>query len=58
MAWWLAATVLFGVVSALFALGLPAAFAFFGINIVGAWVWLGGEVGLVQTIRNSVASGP
>ncbi|HET9490182.1 MAG TPA: hypothetical protein VFR64_10575 [Methylomirabilota bacterium] len=32
MAWWLAATVLFGVVLAVFALGLPAAFAFFGIG--------------------------
>jgi tripartite ATP-independent transporter DctM subunit len=56
MAWWLAALVLFGLLSALFALGLPAAFAFLGINVVGAWVWLGGEVGLVQMIRNGVAS--
>ena len=56
MAWWLATTVLFGLLSGLFALGLPAAFAFLGINIVGAWVWLGGEVGLVQMIRNGVAS--
>ena len=56
MAWWLAATVLFGVFTALFAAGLPAAFAFFGINVVGAWVWLGKDAGLVQMIRNGVAS--
>ena len=56
MAWWLAATVLFGVFTALFAAGLPAAFAFFGINVVGAWIWLGQEAGLVQMIRNGVAS--
>jgi tripartite ATP-independent transporter DctM subunit len=56
MAWWLAATVLFGLLTVLFAVGLPAAFAFFGINVVGAWVWLGGEAGLVQMIRNGVAS--
>ncbi len=56
MAWWLAATVLFGVLSALFAVGLPAAFAFLGINVVGAWVWLGQDAGLVQMIRNGVAS--
>jgi tripartite ATP-independent transporter DctM subunit len=56
MVWWLAATVLFGLLTALFAIGLPAAFAFFGINAVGAWVWLGGDPGLVQMIRNGVAS--
>ena len=56
MVWWLAASVLFGVLMALFAVGLPAAFAFFGINAVGAWVWLGKDAGLVQMIRNGVAS--
>src|SRR3990172_8627898 len=56
MAWWLAATVLFGAFTALFAVGLPAAFAFLGINIVGAWIWLGQDAGLVQMIRNGVAS--
>jgi tripartite ATP-independent transporter DctM subunit len=56
MAWWGAATVLFGLFTTLFAAGLPAAFAFFGINAVGAWVWLGGDAGLVQTVRNGVAS--
>jgi tripartite ATP-independent transporter DctM subunit len=56
MIWWFAATVLFGLLMALFAVGLPAAFAFFGINAIGAWVWLGGDPGLVQMIRNGVAS--
>jgi tripartite ATP-independent transporter DctM subunit len=56
MVWWLAATVLFGLLMAVFAIGLPASFAFFGINAVGAWVWLGGDPGLVQMIRNGVAS--
>ena len=41
MSWWVAACILFGSLSLLFALALPAAFAFLGINIVGAWVWLG-----------------
>jgi tripartite ATP-independent transporter DctM subunit len=35
---------------------LPAAFAFLGINIVGAWFWLGGDAGLIQLVRNGVAS--
>jgi tripartite ATP-independent transporter DctM subunit len=56
MTWWLAATVLFGMFTALFALGVPAAFAFLGINIVGAWLWLGGDAGLVQMVRNGVAA--
>ena len=56
MVWWLAATVLFGILSVLLAAGLPAAFAFLAINAVGAWVWLGGDPGLVQMIRNGVAS--
>jgi tripartite ATP-independent transporter DctM subunit len=56
MVWWLAATALFGSLMVLFAVGLPAAFAFFGINAVGAWVWLGKDAGLVQMIRNGVAS--
>ena len=56
MTWWLAAVVLFGVLTAFFAVGLPVAFAFLGINVIGAWVWLGGDAGLVQMIRNGVAS--
>ena len=47
---------LFGVLTAFFAVGLPVAFAFLGINVIGAWVWLGGDAGLVQMIRNGVAS--
>ncbi len=56
MTWYLAALVLFGVLTALFLVGLPVAFAFLGINAIGSWVWLGGDAGLVQMIRNGVAS--
>ena len=37
-------------------LGLPVAFTFLAINLIGAIVWLGGEPGLVQLARNSVQS--
>ena len=37
-------------------LGLPVAFSFLVINILGAWLFLGGEPGLVQLARNSVDS--
>jgi tripartite ATP-independent transporter DctM subunit len=56
MTWWLAALVLFGALTVLFLVGLPAAFAFFGINIAGAWFYLGKDAGLVQLIRNGIVS--
>jgi tripartite ATP-independent transporter DctM subunit len=56
MTWWLSAIALFGALTALFLVGLPAAFAFFGINIAGAWFYLGKEAGLVQLIRNGIVS--
>lgn len=56
MTWWIAACVLFGSLTLLFGIALPAAFAFLGINIVGAWVWLGKDAGLIQLVRNGVAS--
>jgi tripartite ATP-independent transporter DctM subunit len=37
-------------------LGLPVAFSFLVINLVGAWLFLGGEAGLAQLARNSVGS--
>ncbi len=37
-------------------LGLPVAFTFMAVNLVGALLWLGGEPGLVQLTRNSVVS--
>ena len=42
--------------TALMFLGLPVAFAFLAINLVGAMLFLGGEPGLVQLARNSVDS--
>jgi TRAP-type mannitol/chloroaromatic compound transport system permease large subunit len=35
---------------------LPVAFSFLVVNIVGAWLWLGGEPGFVQLARNAVSS--
>jgi tripartite ATP-independent transporter DctM subunit len=56
MTWWVAACLLFGALSLLFAAAVPAAFAFLGINIAGAWFWLGKDAGLIQLVRNGVAS--
>jgi tripartite ATP-independent transporter DctM subunit len=56
MIWWQSLLMLFGVLTVLLLVGLPAGFAFLAINLVGALVYLGGEAGLMQVVRNGVAS--
>ena len=56
MSWQAAAWLMLGGSTVLIFLGLPVAFSFLVINIIGAWMFLGGEPGLVQLARNSVAS--
>ena len=56
MSWQAAAWLLLGGSTALMFLGLPVAFAFLAINLLGAWIFLGGEPGMMQLARNSVAS--
>jgi tripartite ATP-independent transporter DctM subunit len=56
MPWQVAAWLLLGGSTALLLLGLPVAFTFIGVNILGAAIWLGGEPGLQQLARNSVVS--
>ena len=56
MTWQLAALLLLGGSTVLLLLGMPVALSFVAINIVGAWLFLGGEAGLAQVVRNSVVS--
>ena len=56
MAWWETLGMLFGILTVLLLAGIPAAFAFLAINLVGAVVYLGGEPGLMQVVRNGVAA--
>src|SRR5512145_7087 len=42
--------------TALMFLGLPVAFAFLAINLIGAAIYLGGESGIAQLVRNCVGS--
>jgi tripartite ATP-independent transporter DctM subunit len=56
MSWWQILGLLFGLLTLLLVAGVPAAFAFLAINLVGALVFLGGEPGLMQVVRNAVAS--
>ena len=56
MSWQAAAWLLLGGSTALMFLGLPVAFAFLAINLLGAAVFLGGDAGMMQLARNSVQS--
>jgi len=56
MAWYEILLVLLGVLVLLMALGLPVVFAFFATNLVGAYVFMGGENGILQLVRNAVDS--
>ena len=52
MEWYAALGLLLGMVLLLMMLGTPVAFAFFGANLVGAFIFMGGERGIGQLINN------
>jgi tripartite ATP-independent transporter DctM subunit len=56
MNWVEGSILLFGGLVAVMGLGLPVAFAFLVLNVVGAILFLGGEPGLAQLARNAVQS--
>ncbi len=56
MEWQAALALMLGCLFALMLVGVPVAFAFLGVNLLGAWIFLGGEAGLGQLVRNSVGS--
>src|SRR5574339_578349 len=56
MSWQAAAWLMLGGSTVLLFLGLPVAFSFLVINLIGALLFLGGDAGLHQVARNSVAS--
>ena len=56
MSWESAAWLLLGGSTVLMFAGLPVAFAFIFINLIGASLFLGGGAGLSQLARNSVSS--
>jgi tripartite ATP-independent transporter DctM subunit len=54
--WQLAVFVIFGSLAVLLAMGMPVAFSFFLVNIVGAYLFWGGLPGLKQLILSLSAS--
>ena len=56
MEWYEALALLLGTIVGLMALGMPVALAFLAANIVGAWVFMGGERGVGQLLNNGLGS--
>ena len=56
MSWQMAALLLLGGSTVLLFMGMPVAFSFTAINIIGAVLFLGGDAGLDQLLRNSSAA--
>ncbi|HKF12468.1 MAG TPA: TRAP transporter large permease subunit [Xanthobacteraceae bacterium] len=56
MSWQLASLLLLGGSTALLLIGMPVAFSFIAINILGAILFLGGDAGLSQMLRNSAGA--
>jgi len=54
--WQMASLLLLGGSTVLLFIGLPVAFSFVAINIIGAIFFLGGDAGLDQMLRNSAAA--
>ena len=56
MAWTEAGLLLFGGLVVAMGVGVPVALAFLVLNLIGAFMFLGGEAGLIQLTRNAVQS--
>ena len=56
MEWYYVLALLIGGLVVFMLLGLPVVFAFFAVNIIGAFVFMGGEKGVVQLVRNTIDS--
>ncbi|UCC66301.1 MAG: TRAP transporter large permease subunit [Deltaproteobacteria bacterium] len=52
MEWWVTLAIIFSALMLLFLVGVPVAFAFLFINLIGVYVFWGGEAGLDQLIMS------
>ena len=56
MEWYEALALLLGAILALMAMGMPVALAFLAANIIGAWIFMGGERGVSQLLNNGLGA--
>lgn len=56
MAWYQVLAFLIGLLLAFMALGMPVVFSFLAANLIGAWIFMGGDIGVMQLVRNAAES--
>ena len=56
MEWYWILLILLGLLISFMATGLPVVFAFFAANLIGAFIFMGGDRGELQLLRNAVDS--
>jgi tripartite ATP-independent transporter DctM subunit len=56
LAWYQVLAFLIGMLLAFMAIGMPVVFAFLAANLIGAWIFMGGEIGVMQLVRNAADS--
>jgi tripartite ATP-independent transporter DctM subunit len=56
LAWYQVLAFLIGMLLVFMAIGMPVVFAFFAANLIGAWIFMGGEIGVMQLVRNAADS--
>ncbi len=56
MAWYEALALLLGAILVPMALGMPVALAFLAANVVGAWIFMGGERGVSALLNNGLGA--
>ncbi|MGH8683339.1 MAG: TRAP transporter large permease subunit, partial [Burkholderiales bacterium] len=56
MAWYEVLALLLGMLLVFMAFGMPVVFAFFAANLVGAFIFMGGDKGVMQLVRSAVDS--
>ncbi len=56
MEWYWALMILLGSILALMAIGMPVALSFLAANLIGAWIFMGGERGISVLLSNGLGS--
>ncbi|MFT8275941.1 TRAP transporter large permease [Kerstersia gyiorum] len=56
MDWYYALALMLGTLFFFMAIGAPVVFSFLAVNLIGAFTFLGGEIGLGQWVRNTTSS--
>ncbi|MDF3073540.1 MAG: dctM3 [Alphaproteobacteria bacterium] len=55
MEWYFALALMLGAVCLLMLIGLPVAFSFIVANVIGAWIFMGGEAGVAAVMRGMLS---